>query len=56
MSGIFDRIIDFISDTKESYEKGIERFGVWWKVLMLSLIALIIFFILLAIVIAVLFL
>lgn len=31
-----NRIVRFIRDYQRSYQKGVEKFGIWWKVFQLS--------------------
>ena len=43
-----NRIVRFIRDYQRSYQKGVEKFGVWWKVFQLSIWGIILIFIIIA--------
>ena len=51
-----NRVIRFISDYQRSYRKGIEMYGVWWKVFQLSIWSIICIFLLTASIIFIVFL
>ena len=51
-----NRIVRFIEDYKKSYQKGIEMYGVWWKIFQLSIWSIIMIFILSASIIFIIFL
>ena len=43
-----NRIVRFIRDYQISYQKGVEKFGIWWKVFQLSIWGIILIFIIIA--------
>ena len=43
-----NRILRFIRDYQRSYQKGIEKFGIWWKIFQLSIWGIILIFIIIA--------
>ena len=51
-----NRVIRFIRDYQKSYRKGIEMYGVWWKVFQLSIWSIICIFLLTASIIFIVFL
>ena len=51
-----NRVLSFIRDYQTSYQKGIEIYGIWWKVFQLSIWSIISIFLLTAIIIFVMFL
>ena len=51
-----NRIVRFIRDYQRSYQKGIEKFGIWWKVFQLSIWSIILIFIITAVITFVLYL
>ena len=54
--GSANRVIRFIRDYQRSYRKGVESYGVWWKVFQLSIWSIIMIFLLTASVIFIIFL
>ena len=43
-----NRIVRFIRDYQRSYQRGIEKFGIWWKVFQLSIWGIILIFLIMA--------
>ena len=43
-----NRIVRFIRDYQRSYQKGVERFGIWWKVFQLSIWGIVLIFLAIA--------
>ena len=43
-----NRIVRFIRDYQRSYQKGVEKFGIWWKVFQLSIWGIVLIFIIMA--------
>ncbi len=39
-----NRVVRFIRDYQRSYQKGVERFGIWWKVFQISIWGIILIF------------
>lgn len=51
-----NRVAKFIRDYQKSYKKGIELYGIWWKIFQLSIWSIILVFLLTAIIIFIVFL